>query len=727
MAMLEEQMQVMSVVWDTTESFLDDMAKLLRAFDDQKREQSKPRGSGEQKGESSAAEHGKHLVAKRIRNTLTKVEDADHEYHVLQETIVPDTCVWAFREPEWERWLNQQDLPNTVLAITGSPGTSKSHLAFSVYQALRSEKAARDSSRRTCVAQFYFREQNESLSSFANGVISAINRVAEQSPELCEALYAETVRDESQINQGSSDDLLRKLLGVAFGKDSNGRLFLVLDGVDEIAANDLALFGSDFNVQESSSKPPLNIEIAREKQMMDLRTIIWARINSLSALKKFSRYVQQRVADKTEEIAPIKIRSSGPRPSFFDIVNTLEREGAVLRSLEKPLPRTLYQLYEVTTAECFRWTESRHHELEKVQRTSQSDDLYQDGKLAIKFRERSMRGFFREEPVAPNDGHRPRRSEAHRQMFLTCCNFIQPEHPGIMGTDKGVREYAVNYVPHHWRHIEAEHLKSSFARIPEEELKIAFYNDEKFDDSFFDRLLSWAGLLPDVEVALNTEATEWWTLVVERLRDCLLQHAKLHVRRLQDAVDVNTTEASFSAANVSLKICGKGTILEEQARESFASTFGDISGALSAKQAVVGLDVPARTAESTCLKAMTYSQTTLERVQSLELLSRIRTKGNPQAAYEDIQACLRQVHDESVPLTLRRSVYTTKAQIETKLGRRQDAAASYDLAGSIDPSNLVAGDGLRAQIKPFEKEPGKQEFIRTLKTWSPLERPEYLC
>lgn len=33
--------------------------------------------------------------------------------------------------------------------------------------------------------------------------------------------------------------------------------------------------------------------------------------------------------------------------------------------------------------------------------------------------------------------------------------------------------------------------KSSFARIQEEEeLKIAFYNDEKFDDSFFDRLLS---------------------------------------------------------------------------------------------------------------------------------------------------------------------------------------------------------------------------------------------
>ncbi|KAI8169079.1 hypothetical protein K4K54_010005 [Colletotrichum sp. SAR 10_86] len=394
---------------------------------------------------------------------------------------------------------------------------------------------------------FYFREQNESLLSFANGVISVFNQVAEQSPELCEAMYAEIVRDQSQINQRSSDDLLPR---------------------------------SDSNVQESSSKPPLNIEIARGKQMDDLRTMAWARINSLSALKKFSRYVRQRAADKTEEIAPIKIRSSGPRPSFFDI-------------LEKPLPRTLYQLYEVTTAECFRRTESSRRaetrakiqsrggwgtavdELEKAYKASQSDELYQDGKLPIKFRERSMRGFFGEEPVAPNDGHRPRRSEAHRQMFLTCCNFIQPEHPSIMSNDKGVPE-------------------------------------------------------------------------------------------LQDAVGLNSAEASFSAANGALRL-------------------------------------------------------------SLEMLSLIRTKDNPQAAYEDIQACLRQTHDESVPLPLRRSVYNTKAQIETKLGRRQDAGTSYELARSVDPSNLVTGDALRAQIKLFEKEPGKQDFIRTLKTWSSLERLAYLC
>ncbi|KAI8264264.1 hypothetical protein K4K58_012411 [Colletotrichum sp. SAR11_239] len=448
-AMHEEQMQVMSVVRDTTENIHEDMAKLLRAFDDQKREQSKPRGSGEQKVKPFAAEYSKHPSVKGIRKTLVNVEGEDHEYHMLQETTVPDTCAWLFREPEWERWLNQQDPPDTVLAITGSPGTGKSHLAFSVYQALKSEEANKDASRRTCVAQFVF------------------NQVAEQSPELCEAMYAEIVRDQSQINQRSSDDLLRKFLGVAFGKDSKGCLFLVFDGIDEIADNDLTLF------------------------------------------QHFS--------------------------------NTIE-EG------------------------------SQWHELEKAHKASQSDDLYQDGKLPIKFRERSLRGFFREEPVAPNNGHRPRRPEAHRQTFLTCCNFIQPEHPGIKSTGQGVREYAVNHVLHHWRDIEAEHLnveqqteviktfaslmldKSSFTRIQEEELKITFFNDERFKDALFDRLRSWAVILLDVKVSLSTEAVEWWSLVAERPRDCLLQLAKSHVRRLQDAVDMNTAEASFLAANGALKI-----------------------------------------------------------------------------------------------------------------------------------------------------------------------------
>ncbi|KAJ3953958.1 hypothetical protein N0V92_009548 [Colletotrichum tropicale] len=153
----------------------------------------------------------------------------------------------------------EKDPPNTVLAITGSPGTGKSHLAFFVYQALLSGMAAKKSSRRMCMAQFYFREQDKSLSSFTSGVVSVFNQVAEQSPELCDAKYAKIVRDESQINQGSSDDLLRKLLSVAFGKDSKGCLLLVFGGSDEIADDDLALFD---RLSKTIEKNALRISLA---------------------------------------------------------------------------------------------------------------------------------------------------------------------------------------------------------------------------------------------------------------------------------------------------------------------------------------------------------------------------------------------------------------------------------------------------------------------------------
>ncbi|KAJ3953959.1 hypothetical protein N0V92_009549 [Colletotrichum tropicale] len=141
-----------------------------------------------------------------------------------------------------------------------------------------------------------------------------------------------------------------------------------------------------------------------------------------------------------------------------------------------------------------------------------------------------------------------------------------------MSTDQGIREYAANYVLRHWRDIEAEHLNveqqtevmetfaplmpdnSSFARVQEEELKTTFYHNERFDNSFFNRLRSWAVILFDVKVSLSTGAAEWWAFVAERPRDCLLQLAKSHVRRLQDAVDMNTAEASFLAANGALKI-----------------------------------------------------------------------------------------------------------------------------------------------------------------------------
>lgn len=313
--MLQEQMQVLGAIRDATESIQDDMSKLLKAFYDQRKE----RGA-EYKTKSAPADQGKPPSARRIRNTLTEVEDEDHEYHVLKETMVDDTCGWVFEKPEWEQWFTEAD---PFLAIAGVPGTGKSHVGAIIYDKLLQE-ARQDTSKHTCVSHFYFREQNDNLNNFLHAIVTIINQANEQSPAVCEIINAEYTRDESEYHLEHVDDLTSVFLGAAFRKGSKNRLFVMLDGVDEL--EDLDEFLTFVKIIKESElrvsvvftcRPQIllditqvatvkAIEVKKENQLHDLKALVWNRISNLPSLKKFSRYVQQRVADKVQEAAPSK-------------------------------------------------------------------------------------------------------------------------------------------------------------------------------------------------------------------------------------------------------------------------------------------------------------------------------------------------------------------------------------------------------------------------------------
>ncbi|KAL0934771.1 NACHT and TPR domain-containing protein [Colletotrichum truncatum] len=848
-AMLEEQMQVMNVVRDTTEHIRNDMAKLLRAFEDQQR---KDRGS-EQRIKTSAAEHKTPPSANGIRNTLPEVIGENHEYQILKETAVADTCSWIFREPEWEKWLNQDAAQHAVLAITGSPGSGKSHIALSIFEKLKQE-AEKDASKHTCAAQFYFREQNENLSSFVNGIATVINQVAEQSPPLCELIYAEIVKDNTDINFWSPLDLIQKILGVAFSKTSKNRLLLVFDGIDEIDEDYLPEFAQFLNIlnedelriscvftarpeiaiQGSESTPTLSITVTKEKQMEDLRTVIWARMNSLDHLKWFSRYVQQRVADKLEESAPSLLYAE----HLLGKLNALGREGAVIRSLERPLPSTLHELYETSIEECIRRTESSYRELvvkllhwtafsfrpltldevvsllrywvgssefdiedipapfakilqiggadsdaesrakmeyrggwstavaelDTSQKSSSSDGIYDDGALSIKFKERSMRGFYLAEPTTPTKTHlQP--SEVHRQMFLDCARLIWPKEFDRTEIDENLREYAVSHLITHWRNIDLEKhdvqqrveameaLASTFLDLKSfamvQESKEPIYK-EHINEEFFEQLAKWSNILNVVGTQLSTDAAEWWNEVATRPQNCLLHLIQGHIRRLSFATDLRDVWISYLAVRSALTAVHQDTILIDQARKNFESELGDTSDYLDDKQAILGIEglfkdvqhgskgyhslaslliyfEQVKPAEVTCQKAIDASQTALEKVESLQLMARVHRRTNLQAAYEDILGCLELLEDEDVPTLLRRTVYVTKARIETELGKRDEAAASYAKARSVDPNGLATGDVLEEELQLFEKVPGKKVFMSTLKGWSALERLTWLC
>ncbi|KAF4971548.1 hypothetical protein FZEAL_9832 [Fusarium zealandicum] len=368
-AMLEEQMQVMGTIRDTTETIRNDMAKLLKAFNEQKKQK------GDQRSKN-AADQSIPTAAKRIRNMLPEVEGDEHEYYILKDTIVNDTCNWVFDQPEWDEWLAKDEGSRSLLAITGQPGSGKSHIGATVYDKLMQE-ARNDASKHTCAAHFYFREQTQSLSDFLSAVITTINQILEQNAPICELLNAEWVKDETEIDVMKPDNLTRGLLGPAFSKTSKNHLYLMLDGIDEL--KELSLFAEFLKIVReeglrisivvtsrphvlpaiSEVVPVLNIKVEKKKQMQDLKTLVWNRLSSLSALRNFGRYVKQRVADRVEEFAPNMLYAEHMLLRF----NALNREGAVLRNLDKPLPEGLHDLYEIVVEECYRRTGSNHQRL----------------------------------------------------------------------------------------------------------------------------------------------------------------------------------------------------------------------------------------------------------------------------------------------------------------------------------------------------------------------------
>ncbi|KXH68812.1 hypothetical protein CSAL01_00080 [Colletotrichum salicis] len=605
--MLEEQMQVMSLIRNTTKMIQKDMAKLLKAFNDQKREEKKDRGN-DQRGK--VAEQNKPPSAKRIRNILVEVEGEDHEYHVLKETLVKDTCTWVFLQP--------------ALRVP--------HISTS--------------------------ENNRQVSqNFCNAITTVIIQAVEQNASLCELINAEIMKDDFDMDSYVADSLIRQILVPAFGKTSKYKLFLLLDGLDELEdLNELLSFlkvireedprinvvfisrpGVLSSVKESS--PLLAVDVTRENQKEDLRAFIWSHINSLSTIRKFDRYVQQRIADKVEEVAPNFLYAAHMLTRF----DNLGREGAVIRNLEKPLPSGLHGIYEGLLTDCYRRTELEHKpvvskllhwmafafrpltlnevvslvrlwlndadfelesvpepfesflqvgdpgsdaeervkiqaqggwgtavsELEKTQTVVDREVIYNDGALPVKFKERSMRSFFIEEADAADiHANRIRPSEIHRQMFLDCTKLAYTTSHYPFPIASALSRYIVVHMIPHWsridfeRHTVAEQIeamealastlsnKTSFSRMME--WTGSSYSGT-FTDEFFERISRWGQLLSVNKEGMDKDAVEWWRTVSENSRACLLSLIKAHLRQTYISLNVDTALASYRRARDAIK------------------------------------------------------------------------------------------------------------------------------------------------------------------------------
>ncbi|CZS83302.1 unnamed protein product [Fusarium graminearum] len=365
---LHQQLEIMKSVQDTTERMSEDLAKLIKTIEEQRNKVEN--GTNIKSLESE----NKPLTAMRIRNMLPAVHDEELEYRMLKRTMVDDTCTWVFSESNWREWLKKTSDEHSVLAITGLAGFGKSHISAAVYDKLK-EKVDKDTKKHICVTQFHFKEHNPALSTFLPAISSIIGQIAEQSSSMCAFFNAQWQNDEIQIQTSSWQNLVRCLLLPAFKRSSQNVLLIVMDGVDEMqnpadfaeftqilsnegASISLALTGRPGTFSEvAGAEDFLMINVSLEKQEKDLKTLIWQRLNSLWALRTFSHYVQQRIADRLETVAPSMLYAE----HVLNHLNTLGREGAVLRTLDQQLPTDLNDIYDTMRRDCYRRTDASYH------------------------------------------------------------------------------------------------------------------------------------------------------------------------------------------------------------------------------------------------------------------------------------------------------------------------------------------------------------------------------
>nr|CEG05133.1 unnamed protein product [Fusarium clavum] len=365
---LHQQLAMMKSIQDTTERMSEDLAKLIKTIEGQKNK------SDNGVSNKSFAEEDKPLTAMRLRNMLPIVHDEGLEYRILKDTMLGDTCTWVFLEPNWREWLKKTSDGHSVLAITGPAGLGKSHISAAVHDRLRDE-IVKDAEKHICVTQFHFREHNPALSTFLLAISSIIGQAAEQSSSLCSFFNAQWQNDEVQIQTSSWQNLVQSLLLPAFKKSSQNSLVVVLDGLDEMQnLADFAEFTQILAKEEvrislvltgrpgtfadiSGAEEFFMIYVSIEKQEKDLKTLIWHRLNSLGALRTFSRYVHQRIADRLEATAPSMLYAEHMLQQF----DALGREGAVLRTLEQPLPTDLHGIYDRMLRDCYRRTDASYH------------------------------------------------------------------------------------------------------------------------------------------------------------------------------------------------------------------------------------------------------------------------------------------------------------------------------------------------------------------------------
>lgn len=298
-----------------------------------KQQQLRDDKKGPQAGLPKASAESKDSGAKKtlaIKDIRAYLRCQQYSTRVYQE----ETDIMAAYVPGTMHWIQNvqsyQDLferKTQALLITGPPGMGKSTLSSHIVRIL-DEAFREDASVSVC--RFYIREDHEQMRD-----IEYIMRACALQAALKDPQYRDHLRGDFQkhglLEQGNTEKWFSRLFTKRYPRDSERRVIIVLDGLDELTDSDVRVVNEMLSLVTSSEaniqfiltgrSMPLseheglrsgNLDIDKDTVRKDMWKIALARARSMPQLRKLRLEVRRKVAKRLRQEADSKTTLTNP-------------------------------------------------------------------------------------------------------------------------------------------------------------------------------------------------------------------------------------------------------------------------------------------------------------------------------------------------------------------------------------------------------------------------------
>jgi hypothetical protein len=164
------------------------------------------------------------LVKIRQHLGLPTLQELRRDYSTKQKELVPGTANWVLEQPTFLEW---KKFTKPVLSLQGSPGCGKSSLSASIINHLL------EIGDKNLLIGYYFFHNNDQNKQSMLKALSAMVYLAADASEEFSTLAAKTCQVTPNISAATIGSIWYDFIASRFGPNSNMRLCLVLDGVDE--------------------------------------------------------------------------------------------------------------------------------------------------------------------------------------------------------------------------------------------------------------------------------------------------------------------------------------------------------------------------------------------------------------------------------------------------------------------------------------------------------------